>query len=137
MSGEENKALVRRYWEEVVNQQSLASIDKLVSPERAAALKSFAEKMYRTFPDCRITIDDMIAEGDEVAARWTAQTTHLGDYASHLFGDIPPTGKRITYTGTNIYRIRDGKIVEDQGNVDALGILEQLGAFQSLNQGGK
>lgn len=77
------------------------------------------------FPDTHFTIDDMIAEGDRVAIRWTVRATHRGE-----FEGIAPTGKPVTVTGTMVARIANGKLVEGWQNFDALGLLQQIGAIQ-------
>jgi len=86
--------------------------------------------MYRTaFPDVHFTIEDQIAEGDRVVTRWTARGTHQGP----LVG-IPPTSKQVTMSGIAIYRLVDGKIVEQWGVNDMLGLLQQLGVVPILGQ---
>ena len=64
----------------------------------------------------------MIAKGDKVVVRWTLHGTHTGE-----FWGVPPTHKVITYSGINIWRLRDGKIVEEWGSMDMLSVLQQLG----------
>jgi steroid delta-isomerase-like uncharacterized protein len=76
------------------------------------------------FPDMRITIDDIMAEGDRVAARWHVEATHTGP-----FGDLPPTGRRISVTGIDIARITNYQIVIQHANSDTLGMLRQLGVI--------
>jgi predicted ester cyclase len=78
------------------------------------------------FSDIQWTLEDMVAEGDKVAARFTLRGTHDGPF----FG-VPPTGKTIVGMSTSFYRIEDGKIVEDHGLPDVLGILQQIGAVPS------
>ena len=132
MSTEENKALDRRFAEEVWNRGNLAVVDELMSadfdghdPTMPAGREGFKQfvLMYRSaFPDIHITIEDQIAEGDKVVSRWTARGTHQGE----LMG-IPPTGKQATVTGINIERFANGKFIEEWSNFDALGLLQQLG----------
>jgi steroid delta-isomerase-like uncharacterized protein len=83
------------------------------------------------FPDVQITVDDLIAEGDRVAARFTGQGTHKGPFMG-----LPPTGKPFTLTAIDILRIVDGKIVEHWGEADTLGLLQQLGAIPAPGQPG-
>lgn len=141
MSAEQNKALSRRYIEEVFNKGKLPLADELFThnfvdhdlanppdfgrgPE---AVRKHAT-LYRTaFPDARITIDDILAEGDKVVFRWTGQGTHKGE----LMG-IKPTGKRVTVTGIDIHRFVDGKIAEKWANWDRHGMMEQLGVVTPL-----
>lgn len=122
MSIEENKAVVRRYIEEVLNRGHVEVVDELFVPEMHEQVKEIAAIFHTGFPDMRETIEDLIAEGDIVAARWTFQGTHLGE-----FDDLPATGKSVTMTGMSFYRIGDGKILDDWAEWDELGLLEQLG----------
>jgi steroid delta-isomerase-like uncharacterized protein len=80
--------------------------------------------MRTAFPDIHYATDDILADGDRVVVRWTCTGTHRG-----LFRGIPPTGKHITFIGINIYRLRDGKIVERWSVGDSLSLLQQLGAI--------
>ena len=82
--------------------------------------------MLTAFPDLKGSIDDMIAEGDKVAVRFTIQGTHQG-----VFRDIAPTGKRITVSGLEIDRCAGGKFVETWLISDRLGMMQQLGAIPS------
>ena len=77
------------------------------------------------FPDIQWTLEEMVAEGDKVAARFTMRGTHTG-----AFMGIPPSGKRFSVTSMGIYRIANGQIVEEHGLPDMLGILQQIGAVQ-------
>jgi predicted ester cyclase len=76
------------------------------------------------FPDTKFTIEDLIAEGDKVVVRWSVQGTHTGP-----LGDIAPTGRRVSITGTTTCRIAGGMIVEAHDNWDALGMRQQLGVL--------
>ena len=78
------------------------------------------------FEHLNVTIEDMVAEGDKVVARFTAQGIHKGD-----FMNLPATGKPITMTGIEIFRIKGGKIAELWGEVNLLGLMQQLGIFSS------
>jgi steroid delta-isomerase-like uncharacterized protein len=134
---EENKAVVRRFIEEVWNNGNLDAIDELISedhvdhdpaqaesPGGREAVRAFVQ-MYRTaYPDTHIEFGEMVAEGDLVAGNWTATGTHQGE----LMG-IAPTGRSIKVTGMGMDRVRDGQIVESWANYDSLGMLAQLGAI--------
>jgi steroid delta-isomerase-like uncharacterized protein len=85
--------------------------------------KQYSAVMYEAFPDLNRPVDDLIAEGDKVVARWRAEGTHTGS-----FQGVPPTGRRASITGITIFRLRDGKIVEEWGESDMLGLLQQVGA---------
>jgi len=140
MSIEENKAMDRRFYEEVWNGGNLAVVDEFVAanyvdhdPQPTGALEGVegikqSVTMYRTaFPDAHFTIEDQIAERDLLVTRWRARGTHQGP----LMG-IPPTGKPAMVTGISITRWASGKVVEGWTNFDALGLLQQLGAVPSM-----
>jgi steroid delta-isomerase-like uncharacterized protein len=87
------------------------------------AMKAFAAEFRRGFPDFRDTVDLQLAEGELVATRFTSTGTHRGEFMG-----VAPTGRRLTWTGTVIDRVVDGRIVESWGNWDMMGMLQQLGA---------
>ena len=143
MSIEQNKALARRWSEEVWGKGNLATIDELfatnfvfnyappgVSPDRESYQQTVTN-MCAPFADIRGTIEDMVAEGDKVVVRWTWRGIHKGEYMG-----VAPTGKQATITGINILRIVGGKIVEDWTEEDMLGLMQQLGVFPPPGQGG-
>jgi steroid delta-isomerase-like uncharacterized protein len=133
MSPEENKQLVRRY-QEIYNSNDLDALsevlaDDLVTPKIMAGIPSGLEGaksahriMLKGFPDFQTTIDDLIAEADEVAARITMRGTHTGEFVG-----IPPTGRRVEFTGMYVVRIENGKIAEHWGEEDSVSLLAQLG----------
>lgn len=135
MSTEENKALVRRFYEEVWNRRNLAVADEVFAADYARhdlrptpvppgpeGQKLIADMFRTAFPDGQVTIDLLIAEADMVVARWTIQGTHQGAWIT-----IPPTGKRVSFAGVNIFRIVGGKVVEIWNHRDDLGLMQQLG----------
>ncbi len=125
MSAEENKALVRREQEELWSHTgNLDAAGELFVPEYAEAAKKEAADFRQGFPDVVSTIEDLIAEGDKVVARWRAQATHQGEYMG-----IPPTGNRVDFTGISVYRIEAGKIAESWNVEDDLGLMRQIGAI--------
>ncbi len=136
MSLEENKALVRRYAEEVLNRRNLDLLDEIFAPDfvqygadpdqvsGVEDLKQFFVMLRSGFPDFQVTIEDLLAEGDKVVLHFTFQGTHQGEFTS-----IGPTGKQVTMTGIDIFRIADGKIVELWNQEDVLGMMQQLGAI--------
>ncbi len=141
MSTEANKANARRFYEEVWNQAKVDVVDESNAPnftDRTPApgipptsegLKQLIT-MYRTaFPDVHFTVEDVIADGDSVVVRWTAQGTH-----QHELMGLPPTNQRVTVTGIDLYRIANGRTVEHWGNWDQLGLLQQLGAIPTPGQ---
>ena len=137
MSTEDNKAIVRRFFQEGPSKGNLAAAGELLSPNFSlhTPLPSSPgiQGMKETITACRaafehldVTVKDMVAEGDKVAARFTACGTHQGS-----FMNLPPTGKPITMTGIEIVRIEDGKIAELWGEANLLGLMVQLGIFPS------
>lgn len=142
MSTEENKAVPRRVYEEVLNDKNLDLVDELfapgyvnhdpTSPEEmrgTESLKQFFGAYLAAFPDLRFVVEDQVAEGDKVASRWTSRGTNQGE----LMG-APPTGKRVEFTGVTISRISEGKIAEDWTSYDALGMMRQLGLIPAPDQ---
>ena len=124
MSTEENKAVVRREQEELWNHTgNLDAAQELFAPEQAEAAKQEAADFRRGFPDVVSTIEDLIAEGDKVVARWRARATHQGEYMG-----IPATSKEVEFTGVSVYRIEAGKIAESWNVEDELGLMRQIGA---------
>lgn len=141
---EKNKALARRSWEEAFNKGNLALIDELYAPnvlnhnpmpgqpQGREGVKYAVTFFRKAFPDFRMTIDDMIAEGDKVMARFTCSGTHKGE----LMG-IPPTNKPVKVEVIDILRIAGGKIVERWGLIDNMGLMQQLGAVPAPGQAGR
>ena len=92
-------------------------------PPGPAGVRVIATMFRSAFPDFRMLIDMMVAEGDQVAAHFVQTGTHLGDFMG-----IPPTGRRVEFTEIGILRIEDGKVVESWYQPDMLGLMQQLGA---------
>ena len=125
VSAEENKALVRREQEELWNHTgNLDVAGEIFVPDYAEAAEQEAADFRQGFPDVVSTIEDLIAEGDKVVARWTSRATHKGEYMG-----VPPTGKEVEFTGISVYRIEGGKIAESWNAEDELGLMRQIGAF--------
>lgn len=133
---DEHKALARRFGQ-VWSPGGQAIVDQLAAPDLTVfypalreplhgpeAFKQLLGTFYTAFPNAQVTISELIAEGDTVASRWRMHGTHQGD-----FRGIPPTGRAVAWTGITILRIKDGKIVEESGESDALGLLQQLGVL--------
>jgi steroid delta-isomerase-like uncharacterized protein len=91
-------------------------------------IKQAVSAFRRAFPDLTYIVDEELAEGDLVVARFTARGTHLGPFLG-----LPPTGKVVAYSGIDMNRIRDGKIIESWVNYDALALLQQLGIVPSVS----
>ena len=128
MSAEENKAVVRREQEELWNHTGdLDAAEELFAAGEAEAAKQQAADFRRGFPDVVSTIEDLIAEGDKVVARWRSRATHRGDYMGIL-----PSSKEVEFTGISFYRIEGGKIAESWTVEDQLGLMRQIGAIPEL-----
>lgn len=137
MDAEANKALVSRFYEEVWasgNVDFAAEVFRAdyvrhdLRPTKAApgpaGQAMIAEQFRKAFPDLEWRVDLVLGDADLVAARWTAVGTHTGAWA-----DVPPTGKRATFSGVNIFRFdEDGKVAEIWNHRDDLGLMQQLGA---------
>jgi steroid delta-isomerase-like uncharacterized protein len=142
---EQNKSAVRRVIEEVWNRGNATVVDDLVANDyigHAASLaaggtqgpegyKQFFADQRRAFSDIHYTVEDLVAEGDRVAVRWTALGTHTG-----VFQGLPPTGKHGQVTGTSFFRVANGKLVECWTQMDELGMLQQLGVIPTLGPAG-
>jgi len=141
MGTEENKAIVRRLFEEVWNKWNTAVVDELIGPNCVVSwtdtayvhgteeYKQFVASIRTTYPDWNLEIDEMIAEGDTVVVRSRFRGTHLGTLVNAILGTIPPTGKQVRSTGIYIYRIAGGKIMDNWILTDVLGVGRQLGAI--------
>lgn len=131
---EQNKALVQRFYEEVFNKKNIAAIDELCDPnivDHSAmpgqapgrqGLKDAFSLYVNAFPDIRVNVEEIIAERDLVATRFTGEGTHRGE----LFGTAP-TGKKIKFNGIDIIRVKNGKAVEAWHQGDDMVGLMQLG----------
>jgi predicted ester cyclase len=136
MSIEENKALVRRWWEET-DKGNNAIVDELCAPDYIdhspplpgmgpgrAGVHNANAALRAAFPDTVHIIEELIAEGDKVVTRLRGRATFTGEVLG-----IPPTGNVVEITGISIHRIADGKLVEHWANADQLGLMQQLGAL--------
>ncbi len=134
---EEIKALVRRQEEDLFSGGNLDVADEIYAPDYVGhdpsnpeevrglqAAKQAAADYRRAFPDLRVTVEDLMAEGDKVAARLRVRGTHLGD-----LNGIAPTGRRVDFTGIVMSRVEGGRIAEDWANFDDLGMMRQLGVI--------
>ena len=139
---EENKALFRRWFEEVWNQGRAEAIDEMFDEEGVAHglageggaelrgpahFREFHRSFRDAFPDLRVTVEDVIAEGDKVAGRCSARATHR----SAALG-FAATDREVDFGGMCIVRVRDGKIVEAWNTFDFLAMYQQLGVIQSV-----
>jgi len=129
-----NIALVRKFFEVGPSQGDLAAADVLLHPGFSLHTPlptpgPGIQEMNNVITTCRaafhglkVTVDDILAEGDKVTARFTARGTHNGEFMG-----VPPTGKEITMTGIEIFLIKDGKIAELWGEANLMGLIQQLG----------
>jgi predicted ester cyclase len=141
---DEGKELARRWCEEIFNQQNLAACDAIMADryvEHATAtfgtaapgevhgpehMRATAQRLLDQFPDLRMEIESIVAEGDTVAVRVRAEGTNLG----RLGGMVPPTGKRFSAGQSHWFRIEDGKLAEHWATRDDLTAVVQLGVVQ-------
>jgi steroid delta-isomerase-like uncharacterized protein len=138
MSTEENKALVRRLYAEVMGKGNMTIADALLSPEYIEhlpvptpgreGLKQLVTMVLSAFPDIHPTVEDAVAEANRVAVRIVARGTH-----QQAFMGIPPSGKAVEWREMHIYRVVGGKIVEHWGEIDQLALLQQIGALPSMS----
>ncbi len=141
MSTGENKALIRRWYEECYNKGNVAVVNEVVGADYVnhssphgqmpglEAEKQYIMAIRSAFADFHLTLEDQIAEGDKVVTRLTASGTYKGGLA-----DIPATavaGRQVTVSEVMIHRISDGKVVEGWMEFDQLGLWRQLGVIDS------
>jgi predicted ester cyclase len=131
---ERNKAMIHQYFEHN-SKKDLQKIEKLWTPKHRFYFsgmppmdwnghKQFLTALFNAFPDIHFAIEDILAEGDKVAFRLAVTGTHSG-----VFQGIPPTGKKVSFGGTGIGTIVDGKLEENRAHADIMGLMQQLGAM--------
>ena len=130
----DNKALIRRLFEEVLNGGKLDLLDRLIGADYvehspapgqaagAAGVRAKIRALKAAFPDLRFVLEELIGEGAIVAARYHWRGTHEGTFLG-----IAPTRRRVTVRGMDFYRLHGGRLVEHWDNVDEFGMLTQLG----------
>jgi predicted ester cyclase len=134
MSSAKNKALVLRFWDEIWNKRNVALAHDILPLDYAAFEIPWVELWHAAFPDFRVTVNELVAEGDTVVSRVTIRGTHRGELKGELVRwltePLPPTGKRMEIDGIWIFKVTDGKMLraETRGVADWLGLLRQLGA---------
>jgi predicted ester cyclase len=141
MSVDDNKNLIRRYIEEVVNTGNINGIEQFISSNYTEV---YGDKRYpvgingatehiigvrQTYPDLQLTVDQQIAEGDWVATCITARGTHKGRWLG-----MKPTRKQVTYTGVNVDKVENGKITEHGGAANLLLELLEVGAIKVVGE---
>ena len=134
MSLEDNKMLVQRFIDEVMNAGNTAAIADLcvAGSMFAGGIEGQIKAMKAGFPDNHLTIDEIFAEGNKVAVRVTTRGTNTGPLAGlpafgRLETPVPPTGKSVKVSGMYIFTVSDGKIVSFTAEIDQIGLLRQLG----------
>ena len=140
MSTEENKAIVRRWFDEVLSRGDMDALDSICAechpqfavvrgvmepaPLGMSGLKNLITSLRSAFPDLQATVEDQIAEGDKVVTRVTIRGTQEGE----IFG-MPATGKSFTIPGVSIWEVRGNLLIQEWVSWDALGMMQQLGAI--------
>jgi len=133
MSNDTNKAVLRRYYEEVLNAGNVGVLDAIALPDhvehdplpgQGAGIAGFRKRveMLREGLSPEFTIEQMVAEGDTVVVRWTNRGRHVAPFLG-----IPPTNKSFTIAGIDVHLLRDGKLAEHHHVVDQLSMMQQLG----------
>jgi steroid delta-isomerase-like uncharacterized protein len=128
------KAILNRIYEEAFSQGRVEVADEIIAPDavdhemqgaRGPAVLKEAVAMFRgAFPDLKMTMDDAIVEGNQIAARFTMTGTHKGEFAG-----VPATGKSVKIGGIDIVRFEGDKAVEHWGYTDQMGLMQQLGVM--------
>jgi steroid delta-isomerase-like uncharacterized protein len=138
MSAEENRQLIRRFYDEGWTKNNLDVYDELVVddftdhqampglPPGREGFKALNVMFRSAFPDLRVDVDNVVAEDDKVGCRWRSTGTHEGE----LFG-IPPTGNKVDVTATVFYRVENGRLAEGWIARDDVGLMRQLGVIPS------
>lgn len=137
---DKNESLLHRWFEEVWNKRRAEAIDEMFDCEGVAhglvdqsgnelcgpeGFKPFFQSFLDAFPDLHVTVEDVISEGDKVAARCTVTGTHVGEGIG-----VAATGRPVTFSGMCMVRVRDGKIVEAWNNFDFMMMFQQIGVMQ-------
>lgn len=129
---DENEVIARRFFDELWTGGRLYVADELLSDghlhhisgdvmQGTEAVKDLVQMLRTGFPDLRFEIEDVVSRDDKVLVRWTAHGTHDGE-----LGGAAPTGRQVRWTGMDLIRFQEGRIVELWGNNDSLGLWEQL-----------
>jgi steroid delta-isomerase-like uncharacterized protein len=141
VSPEDNKALVRRFVDEVQSKGNTDLIDEICSaefvnhsapqglPADREGIKILTAMFKGAFPDSYFSVEDMIAEGDKVVTRKTFHGTHEGEFMG-----IPPSGRPVNVSLIDVVRISDGRVVEHWSVGDNLGMMQQLGVIPQLGE---
>ena len=131
----EASRVVARYIEQVWNQGDFDAFAQLTTeqfayhlggqpPRDRAGMQQFLTATRTAFPDWRVDVQSLVQQGEQVAVRWRGEVTHQGP-----FHGIPATGKKVTVTGINLYRLEGDLVAEEWEETDSLGLLRQLGVL--------
>jgi predicted ester cyclase len=121
-SSQHHREMMTRLFEEVWSKGNAEAADEFYAAgDYLEGLKQFARNLYSAFPDWHVTINDMVTEGDKVAVYWTGRGTHQGEWQG-----IAPTGRNISVNGIDIEYLSEGKIVNEEGVTDMMGMMSQL-----------
>jgi steroid delta-isomerase-like uncharacterized protein len=137
MATEQDKALIGRFIEEIFNRGNMSAADEILAPnfvehevlppgipDGREGVIVMTSMLRSAFPDFKATIEDTLAEGDKVVIRMTWSGTHKGEFMG-----IPATGKRVSIGVIDIIRVAGGKLVEHWGQMDSMGLMQQIGAI--------
>jgi steroid delta-isomerase-like uncharacterized protein len=139
MPTDQSRDVVRRYLE-AGDRDDLAAWDELCDPGMTVdpgfaepirgldAVRAFTAGFHNAFSDFFLRIEEMVAEDDRVAVRWTTGGMHTGDLPAPT-GVIPATGRRLEMHGVSMFRVSDGRVSEERTLADVLGGMQQLGAL--------
>ena len=140
MSSEQNKAIVQRWFAEMINTNNLGIAEELIDTHYVNHFlpgqtgpdveRQIMTLFFSAFPDLQGTVEDLFAEGDRVAVRLMWRGTNSGS-----FNGMPPTDKQVAFSTTNIFRLVNGKIAENWPQVDMMGLMQQLGAIAASQAG--
>lgn len=143
MSIETNKKTVRRFFEQF-NHHNLDIVDQICAADYVLdfpggpgtvhgpdGLREAMTGWLAAFPDTNYVVEDLVAEGDRVACRWSMTATHNGPLRNPKGDEIPATGKSVHFGGISLFRLRDGKLVEDRVRADMIGAMQQMGLIPS------
>ena len=141
-TAEEHRTMFKRWFEELWNKKNYTITQELVHPEFVAhgaggqdikqgpnGVAEMVQVWHKAFPDGHMTMDDIVTEGEYSVIRMTFRGTHMDD-----FYGVPPSGKLVSATSIGIDRVVDGKIAEGWGELDMLGMMQQMGAIPAPNQ---
>jgi predicted ester cyclase len=126
MPVKENRALTKRVFE-ALSKGDLTAAEKVLGADLKKGAAASAKAAKLALPDVKVHLEDVIAEGEKVVARWTATGTHKGAHKDAFFGSVKGTGKPLSVSGITILRFEGGRVVETWGLTDELGAVKQLG----------